>query len=469
MQNPSVFLVITIVGVLVLQFANLNNAFFWDTVQLGSAHATFFYENGFSSWILPDGIDSGHIPAFGAYLAVLWKIFGRTLLVSHLAMVPFAVGAIYQLYRLCQKFIAPIYVGPALLLVALDPTLLSQFTLVSPDVPLVCFFLLAANALLEKRKTIFALSCVLLFLTSMRGMMCVVCLLVWDLSLNFSRQPRRQLFIDLLKRSILYWPAVLIFTIFSIFHFQHKGWIGYHQNSPWADCFARVDFSGFIFNIGMYGWRLIDFGRLGIWVVFAVLLLRYGTQLFRTTPIRTLMIFTLALLVLLPANMLWAKNLLAHRYLLPVYMIFALFVAALLFSSTVGSKTRWTLAGIWFVVLLSGNFWIYPPKISKGWDSTLAHLPYYELRQNAISYLDAHEIPLDNVQSFFPNLRSRDLQELNGQASQFRAYNGKHQLVFYSNIFNIDDATYNDMMSRYQILKRFENHGVYIWIMQKTP
>ena len=32
--------------------------FFWDTLQLASRHAHFFYENGFSSLFLPNDMDS---------------------------------------------------------------------------------------------------------------------------------------------------------------------------------------------------------------------------------------------------------------------------------------------------------------------------------------------------------------------------------------------------------------------------
>ena len=453
--------------VLVLQLTNLENAFFWDTTQLASAHADFFYSTGFSSWLLPDGIDSGHIPAFGFYIAVVWEIFGRTLIASHLAMVPFAMGAVWQLYRLCFRFIPSEFVGIALLLVLLDPTLLSQFTLVSPDVPLVFFFLFGINAVLENRKYVLALSAFLLFLTSMRGMMVVVCLLLLDLYCNFSFTVKRRLFIDLLKRSVLYLPSLIVFVVFNTYHFTQKGWIGYHKDSPWADCFAPVDFKGFVFNIGFYGWRLIDFGRIGIWIICVGLLFRWGKSAWQTKKIRLLLLFTAALMLFLPANMLWAKNLLAHRYLIPIYVIFALLTAALLFKSPLQRKTKLMLSVVWMAVLVSGNFWIYPQKVAKGWDSTLAHLPYYKLRHQAIAYLDRQAIDFKQVQTFFPNESSLDLLELNHDQRRFATYDAQSDHVFYSNIYNIDDTIYDDLFSRYRCIKSFEKHGVYVWILKK--
>lgn len=53
----------------ILLLATVKYPFFWDTVQLASKHAHFFYETDFHSIILPNEIDSGHIPTLGIYLA----------------------------------------------------------------------------------------------------------------------------------------------------------------------------------------------------------------------------------------------------------------------------------------------------------------------------------------------------------------------------------------------------------------
>lgn len=468
LEKNRLFLGLGFIVVLALQLSNLNNTFFWDTTQLASNHATFFYNTGFSSWLLPDDIDSGHIPAFGFYIALLWKIFGRTLAVSHLAMVPFALLAVWQLYRLCLKFIPKSYAGLATLLIILDPTVLSQFTLVSPDVPLIAFFLLAFNSVLENRKYWLTASALLLFLTSMRGMMAVVCLLLLDLYCNVSFREKAKIFGNLLRRSLIYIPAAVVFIVFNTYHFLHKGWVGYHKDSPWADCFAPVDFKGFLLNIAIYCWRLLDFGRIGIWLVFVFLLLRCSKPIFASKSTRMLLLFAATLMVFLPANMLWAKNLLAHRYLMPIYVTFALLTASILFADYVQPKIRNMLVIIWLTVLVSGNFWIYPDKVAKGWDSTLAHLPYYKLRHEAIGYLDANHIDYKDVQSFFPNMSSMDILDLNGDPRHFDNYNGTGDYVFYSNIYNLEDAVYDQLFSAYRPVKTFHRNGVFVSVLKKT-
>ena len=202
--------------------------------------------------------------------------------------------------------------------------------------------------------------------------------------------------------------------------------------------------------------------------MFFILLINYQKQIFKDKQILLLLSFFICMAILLPANMLWAKNLLGHRYLLPIYILFSLTCATILFSDFVKEKLKYILSFVWLIVLISGNFWIYPPKIAKGWDSTLAHLPYYKLRHEAIQYLDKNNIDFKNVTSFFPNVASIDLIDLNGDQRKLANFNEKSEYVFYSNIFNIDNRTYDKITKNYHIIKQFRNNGVYITIYKKT-
>jgi hypothetical protein len=167
--------------------------------------------------------------------------------------------------------------------------------------------------------------------------------------------------------------------------------------------------------------------------------------------------------------MLWAKNLMGYRYLIPIYLIFSLFTATVLFSDFVNKKLKYRLILLWILCLIGGNFIIYPDKVAKGWDSTLAHLPYYQLRNEAIDYLDKNKIDFKKVNSFFPNTASIDRIDLNHDARHFETYTGKSDYIMYSNIYNIDDQTYDSINNKnnYDIIKQFESQGVFIKILKK--
>ena len=128
-----------------------DNFFFWDTIQLASQHAHFFYENNtFSTFLLPDEMDSGHPPTFGFYLAFMWKLFGKTLTVSHLSMLPFLIGIIWQSWQLAEKIVGDGWALLFLLLLIVCPVVAGQAVLVSPDVVLLFFFLMALNGIFKE-------------------------------------------------------------------------------------------------------------------------------------------------------------------------------------------------------------------------------------------------------------------------------------------------------------------------------
>lgn len=469
--SNSIYFTLANILAFLLVFFNRENGFFWDTIQLASGHGSYYYNNNFSKLLLPVELDSGHIPAFGMYIALIWKIFGKSVAVSHLAMLPFAFGIVWQLNNLCKRFIQEKYVGLALILIFFDASLMSQITLVSPDVPLVFFFLWALNSVFNNKKTFIVISVFCLFLTSMRGMMLSVCLVFLDVYVNygFKKNIPKDYVVSLLRRSMLYFPALLIFIAFSIYHYKATGWIGYHKDSPWADCFEKTDFKGFIRNIFFLGWRLIDFGRIGIWTVFILLFVKYKTLIFKDKKNHELYFFFIIIIILLPLNMLWAKNLMGHRYLIPIYLSFSLLTASIVFSNFVSTKFRFVLILIWVVVSLTGNLWIYPDKISKGWDSTLAHLPYYKLRLSAIDYIESNNINFEDVDSFFPNYYTLEEIDLKNDKRHFENYTigNNSKYIFYSNIFNVDDDVYDYMMKTYKPIKRFENNRIYIVLLKK--
>ncbi len=466
--KPNLFYYISIFLVLGLYFFNIDNCFFWDTVQLGSRHANFYYNNHFSDLLLPASIDSGHIPAFGLYIALMWSAFGKTLIVSHLAMLPFVVGIIWQLIKLSKHYFAKEHAAFVVFLLLLDPTLLSQITLISPDIPLVFFFLLAWNSIISNKKNILAISIFLLFLTSMRGMMVSLCLLAIDVFYNINfKTSYKNLFGSLFKRALIYLPALLLFIAFSTYHYIEKGWIGFHKDSPWADSFKSVDFKGAIVNLGILAWRIIDFGRIGIWLVFLILFIKYRQKIFKDKEIRALAFIFICFVLILPLNMIWAQNLIGHRYLLPIYLTFSILTAKILFSVCASIKLKRTLTFLWVFIILSGNFWVYPDKISQGWDATPAHLPYYKLRKKALEYVEKQKIDINKTASFFPNIATIDDIDLNGDKRRFKNFSYDTEYVFYSNIYNLSNEDYFKITNEYYPLKEFKNLNIYVRIYKR--
>ena len=182
---------------LVIFFISKDYGMFWDNVFYASKIGNFLFENGIFYWNFPSEMDIPHPPFLGFILAISWKIIGHELWVSHLVIIPFVVGTIYQLYRLVFYYtnnVKNAYLG--LFLILADPSLLTQFVLVNHEVIIFFFFFLSVNSILYKNKYQKLFGLLFLSIISTRGLMLTFGLLFFELTYNFvmSRKTIKDLF-----------------------------------------------------------------------------------------------------------------------------------------------------------------------------------------------------------------------------------------------------------------------------------
>ena len=265
---------VLIIGIFtfIIAIIGFNTGIFWDNTTFVSAMGNVLYENGIFAWgSIPASSDPGHPPFIATLLSAAWNIFGKSLLISHIVIIPFVLGLLWQIWNTCDYFIdnnkEKIL---AFLLVSADATLLSQMTLVTTEIPLLFFFFLALNGLLRKKYWLKALGLMLLGIVSLRGMMLCGGLFIVDIILN--------------KRSIKWQPYVigaLPAIAFIIWRLAFKGWIISNPESNWGEAFGYVSLSGFlknfIWNIAVIGQRFLDFGRaVPLLLILFTIVLRRG-------------------------------------------------------------------------------------------------------------------------------------------------------------------------------------------------
>ena len=443
--------------------------FFWDTIQLGSMQAHWFYENGLKL-ILPQHIDSGHPPGFGIYLAGIWKVFGKTLPNSHLAMLPFLIGLVFQLYQLGRYFFSKSLALVFLAISVADPSILGQSVLMSPDIVLVFCFLTVVNGILLRRNWWILLAGLGLAAISMRGMMCLAALYVFSLINFVLLEKRPPVFRQLLQLLWPFLPGAILGLAFLIFHYLETGWIGFHADSPWALSFERVGLNDLIKNLVILVWRCLDFGRVFLVLIGLYLLWRFWKdRLSWNLKGKQILALLLSLILFLTPSFFVYKGVNAQRYLLPILLSINVLGFYLISHSGVRSLYKNYFLAIIFIGFLSGNLWIYPKKISQSWDSTLAHLPYYELRQEMIAFIKQTGIPFEQVGSVFPNLRSLDHTELNGSQERFARFDvDRNSFVFYSNVFNdFKDEEIDQLFGSWKVRKSLQKNGICVILFVK--
>ncbi len=444
-------------------FSIEQDPFFWDSVQLGSKHAHFFYENGLQFLPLPELIDSGHPPFFGYYLACAWTLFGKTLIVSHWAMLPFLWLSVCLLFQIGAQLGQSQWAYYLVPIVLLDPVVLGQHLMISPDVWIICWFLMAVYGVISQQKYLVVLGILGLCLTSMRGMMTAGALCLPVLWMSVQHKSYRSIF-------VAFFPGFAAGLGFLGWHWVQTGWIGFHENSPWATAFQAADLGGMIKNIAVIGWRWLDFGRVFEWLLIGGIIWRLGFRVKDKKKENSYLFPALACLVIfLSYSAIRYQNLSAHRYFLPIFLMFHLWVFERIANLNVSVKARQYLFIALIIGLGTGNLWRYPTGIAMGWDSTAAHLPYHRLRAEGVAYLNAQNADFQYIGSAFPNINTEEDLHLNGDSKSFVLKDFKrNQYMFVSNVFNDFSAAEIYLLRKEWILVfRNEHAGVWVEIFKR--
>ena len=344
--NRTILFIVISLGFTLL---NANKFFFWDSISQISAPANWYYDNNFRYFFIPDAYATGHPTFIGMCIALLWKIFGKNLLISHLAMFPFILGILFQLDTYLKdsgkEKIVPFLIFT---IVLCDSTLVSQMSMVTFDIPQIFFFIWCINCINKQRYLTLSVAFIALMMTSLRGSLCGFGIILYAQVIIY--QKNRKLSI---KTLLPYIPGLITLAIFLLSFYLQKHWIIHNTVSKkWEEFSKIVSITGIFRNIGLVAWRLIDYGRIGIWIVLCVILflsLKRRT-LFDAFFKNTFYIAICQFIVIFPVVILY-KNPFGHRYFLPVIIPVSIAVVYLILKY---SRFRYVIYILIFLFVLSG-------------------------------------------------------------------------------------------------------------------
>lgn len=461
----------------ILYCISSHNALFWDTVQFAGDHPNWYYSTNFQYLLLPNSCDSGHPPTFGLCIALIWKIFGRGLFQSHTFMLPFIALIVWQAIRAGDLLFqnnkkAAFFLS---LLVLTQSILLTQCTLVSPDIWVAGFFLYTFNGILKQNKWQIMLGVIVLGIISNRAMMCAFTLYLFSLGYgyNVSIKGLQQWFRYAFSKVIPFLPGAIIAISYFTYHYLVKGWVGAPKDSPWAAGFEFVAPKRMAVNMLVLGWRIVDLGNVFTVLTLAVtcflwwkkkIVFESGQQ--RNTAF-ALLILILAMFWITAFPLALYQGLLAHRYLLPLNTIIGVLAIYLLFHSKMRRKNIWIVLMI--LVQLSGHIWNYPLSISQGWEGRLAYLRFFPLRKDFKDFMLEHSIPKEEVATT-GNMTASDYRtEMTDDTTSYKDFevdSGKY--IWYCNVANAMNKAVPYYFQHFEILKR-EKSGDVEMVLFKRP
>jgi hypothetical protein len=443
-------------------FSQQDNFFFWDNIVQLSIPANWYFDNNFKYFFLPDTVATGHPTFVGMYLAFAWQLFGKSIAVSHWALGPFVFGAYYQLFKLIStitKKRSHLYI--IFLFVVLDATLLSQLSLISFDILHIFFFLWSTNSIIREKPLMLSFAFLGLCLVSLRGAMSGAGIILFFIFYRVLILKRFQI-----KHLKSFLPGVLGLVIFLVTFYLNKHWIVhntvYDDYAPLGTLFIALK------NLAVFGYWLIDFGRIGIWLVFSyILYFAFKTRSLIDKKFKILIFITLGQFLIFFPIILMYDNPFGHRYFLPI--IIPVTIATIYWVLNYGQYPKYILSFV-MAIVISGYFWIYPLKIAQGWDSTPAHWPYYKIQNEMVNFIKSNHLPLTQIGTSFPNFFPLKVINLTDEENGFKKRDiQSDEYILYSNVFNESDELIDELLlsGNWREIKRIEKYQIYMVLFEK--
>ena len=432
--------------------------FFWDGTFF-SALSVYFYENGANGFIAPLPIDTGGFPLYSSYLTFVWHLFGKTLTVSHLAILPFIFGIVLEFYKLAKRFLNEKTIFFALILLVIEPVFITQSILMGYDILIAYFFLLSLNLLYEKKQLLFSIALILLCLISIRGIMLASAIFTIDLVRE------RKIDLKLIRKYI---PAVFILFTWFVYHKTETGWYLFsptRENNAEQLSGAGMFIRQFIYIL----WKTIDLGRITLWIIL-VSCGFYFLKKDRSNKTKELLQLIFIPLVAMSFFMLLIRNPIGHKYFLVVFILLNIGVCYLL-EQIDNRKKRTVLYCLISISLIGGNFITYPQRYGNAWDSSLKILPYFKLENEMTLFILQNNIADKQIGTQFPLSSNLNNSHLSDSSYQLRDIENKpinnFQYFLYSNIINtnrINDL--NKITEQWIVVKRMRSGTIELTLFQ---
>lgn len=433
--------------------------FFWDGCFF-SETAVRFHEQGWGNWIPRQDLDTGGFPLFSVYLTLCWKIFGKSLLVSHLALFPFAALLLYAYAGICEKFLSVKMKWMALLLFFIDPSLITQLLLMGYDVMMAAFLLFGILAILKKKKWWLMIAFFFLALTHVRGMLAAGMLITMYVYWEKDKKATNLL---------LFLPGIAVAGCWLIYHHEITGWWLFsparestaERSSTLTEIFHQT-----IFMV----WKWIDLGRFLTWGI-AIIGMIFHRRYFngaRTSVLPFLLILCLGSML----SMVPFSNPIGHKYFLAIFLL--LNIMALSVLEKIQGKTMRTglLVGM-ALLLLSGNFWMMPERFGNAWDASLKAIPYFGAQQEMDRFIQEQRLSCDSIGTQFPLIADQRFSYLKEEKSAYpNVWSGpleRFPFFLYSNVINTDIPEQFEAARKNWILLKEIRRGQVVLALYRRP
>ena len=369
-----VFFVIFAGIIFALHMPYLRLPYFWDEMGQFVPAALDLEHDG--AWIPHSTAPNVHPPGVMAYLALVWRLAGFSIVVTRLAMLLIAAFGLLFAFLLGIELCRPLRAPPALLAPALllfSPLFFTQSMLAQLDMPAMVLTLLALLLFLRQRYAACAFVCTLLVSVKETGIVAPGIFLLW-----LAIRERR------LKQACYFLAPFVVLPAWLLILKNVTGhWLGNSEFVRYNVTSALNPAPIAIALVRRFYYLFLAEFR---WVAALAIALSWRKSRLFVTP-RWMLVLLFAAAHVLLVSVLGGATL--QRYLLPVLPL--IYIAAV--ASFAQVPAVWRMSGI--LVLLAGLivtlFWDFlPAPFVFSLEDDMAMVDFIRVQQNAAVFLENH-------------------------------------------------------------------------------
>jgi hypothetical protein len=357
---------------LVLFLVIKNDPFHGDAVTSTARATLHIYNNDLKTIWYPPSFDPGHPTLFPYLLAILWTIFGKSLLISHLFILIISFFILLVTRKIALHYCHETKANIATLLAGSYAIFVAQEALLLNTPLFYLFVLLAFYNLLKQHKTGFVISTVLMELTHLQANFF---LLAFGIIYCYQTFKNKETIAQFFKNGIiLFLPALVTLSVWIYAHHLQFGWAFLSPN--YAEHNDVKGLKQFIQSVFLIIWRLVDNGMITVYILIIYLIFKQKLN-------KELFIFSAIILVINSLCMaIFLYNTIGHRYfMISQFMFIILLIEA---SSKKQFKSVVSLA---ILSLIFGNFMYYPGKVIA--DTNLQYRNFFSLEKQVKHHFDS--------------------------------------------------------------------------------
>ncbi|MCX6190525.1 MAG: hypothetical protein NTW54_13205 [Bacteroidetes bacterium] len=327
-------------------FVFKDDYFFGDAITSTSRLANFIYQQGI--YFYPQGYDPGHPPTYSILLVFCWKIFGKTLFVSHVYGVFWCVMMFWGFRKLSLQLVNLKVVNYASLLFLAHPTFISQNAMMLNTAMLTTCFFWALYFLVSKQNVMLTFILSVMVISHLQGAFFLASIAGADFIMNRKEYP---IWVFIRTKFLIYAIPFVAFCVWLWLHYLHTGW--WLISPDFGDATERNTAIQILKGFAYCAWRFADYGM--ILPIAIYLILKFKSKNFSAPD--TLLWTTLAVTSIIMSFIL--KNTIAHRYFLGFELLLLLLTVKEIQQNVFYAKTYFVII---FFALVVGNFLYYPGK-----------------------------------------------------------------------------------------------------------